>query len=437
VETSTCQYPNDLARFVRDHWNDAAERHTEISLAAELEHIVSICYQASLLREESREVTFRVIVAEPEQFAPADGPPNGLHRLSFSQRLPFTAHELRRLSPAARFHRSLIGVSFDLKRAAQIWGIIHTGPRWLTSLHGGRGTGSELPPYLVIGVPGTGHVEVSRGSTTIGQLSDGRVFGPSMNVFESQWLQSFFAPIRKERWSLHLQARQKSQVPWARLNPELARIIDQNMMKRLIAAIRAFHHGGILVFVPSEYADQMLDSSSPICLKYKFQEGEPRARFRTLIVSMMNTLAELGGKKGKVKDVSWEEYERTHDRKVTELDEAIFEISHLIAALSTVDGAVVMTKRFELLGFGGDIRCDLSGMATVAKARDIEGQDVTVESVLGVGTRHRSAYALCNSLREALAIVISQDGSVRFVRWKDDGVTYWDHQATFTFSARL
>src|SRR5215468_7784846 len=50
VETSTCQYPNDLARFVRDHWNDAAERHTEISLTAELEHIVSICYQASLLR---------------------------------------------------------------------------------------------------------------------------------------------------------------------------------------------------------------------------------------------------------------------------------------------------------------------------------------------------------------------------------------------------
>jgi hypothetical protein len=209
------------------------------------------------------------------------------------------------------------------------------------------------------------------------------------------------------------------------------------MMKRLIAAIRAFHHGGILVLVPTEYADEMLGKNSPIFLKYKFHEGEPRARFRTLIVSMMNTLAELGGKRGKVKDISWEEYERTHDRKVTELDEAIFEMSHLIAALSTVDGAVVMTKRFELLGFGGDIRSDLAEMTSVAKATDIEGQEVVFESVFGVGTRHRSAYALCNSLREALAIVISQDGSVRFVRWRDHCVIYWDHQATFTFSARL
>jgi hypothetical protein len=40
---------------------------------------------------------------------------------------------------------------------------------------------------------------------------------------------------------------------------------------------------------------------------------------------------------------------RTDDERIAELDEAIFELTHLIAALASVDGAVVMSKRFEIL----------------------------------------------------------------------------------------
>jgi hypothetical protein len=37
---------------------------------------------------------------------------------------------------------------------------------------------------------------------------------------------------------------------------------------------------------------------------------------------------------------------------------------------------------------------------------------------------------LCDAYRAALAIVVSQDGGVRFVRWHDGAVTYWDPIAT-------
>jgi hypothetical protein len=47
-----------------------------------------------------------------------------------------------------------------------------------------------------------------------------------------------------------------------------------------------------------------------------------------------------------------------------------------------------------------------------------------------VGTRHRSAYRLCRTLQDVLAVVVSQDGQVRFVRWLDGEVTYWDQLAT-------
>lgn len=49
--------PLDLARFVQAHWKDWPEPLSGLSLlpaAAVMEQFYSICYQASMLREEER-----------------------------------------------------------------------------------------------------------------------------------------------------------------------------------------------------------------------------------------------------------------------------------------------------------------------------------------------------------------------------------------------
>ncbi len=46
-----------------------------------------------------------------------------------------------------------------------------------------------------------------------------------------------------------------------------------------------------------------------------------------------------------------------------------------------------------------------------------------------VRTRRRSSYRLCQRLHDAQASVLSQDGGVRFVRWQNGGVTYFDQIA--------
>ena len=66
----------------------------------------------------------------------------------------------------------------------------------------------------------------------------------------------------------------------------------------------------------------------------------------------------------------------------------------------------------------------------VARALDAEGTSKVRESVERNGTRHRSAYRLCNFVHNALAIVVSQDGTVRFVKWHEGEITYWDHVST-------
>jgi DNA integrity scanning protein DisA with diadenylate cyclase activity len=128
--------------------------------------------------------------------------------------------------------------------------------------------------------------------------------------------------------------------------------------------------------------------------------------------------------------VGWEEYARSTDGGIAQLDEAMLELAHLIAGLASIDGAVVLDKRFELLGFGAEIGGDLPTVRSVARAVDAEGTEKVRESVESVGTRHRAAYRLCNFVHDAVVIVVSQDGTVRVVKWHDGEVTYWDHVST-------
>ncbi len=432
-------YPQQLAQFVFERWNNAAEFENKINLKHHLpalpllEKILSTIYQTSLLREESRFLTFRLILANSETFPASASPPDGLHRLVFTELRPFTQQELRRLAPAAVFHRSLIGLMIDETESIKIWGILQSGPRWLQSSLGGRQTAAKLPPELVISVHGAGDLEVCRGTTAIARLTGGIVNERSLNVFESKWLPASFAGIRAEIMELHYAAKaeeEKKGKNWANLDPDLSRIIAQHMIKRLISTARAAKHGGTIVIVPPDYAEEIVSNKRFLNLKYKFVEEEPRARFRTLILRIINRLAAIRWHHADERKISWAEYQRTQDETIADLDEAIFEVSHLIAGMSAVDGAVVITKRFEILGFAGEIGGDLEDVKIVRRACDIEGENCQTETTEGVGTRHRSAYRLCNAIRDAIAIVISQDGGVRFVKWNNGLVTHWDYVAT-------
>jgi hypothetical protein len=57
---------------------------------------------------------------------------------------------------------------------------------------------------------------------------------------------------------------------------------------------------------------------------------------------------------------------------------------------------------------------------------DTEGEERVYERAEGVGTRHLTAYHLCKEIQDVLAIVMSQDGNTRLVKWMNDFVTFWD-----------
>jgi hypothetical protein len=431
-------YPGDLARFVRDRWTDVPGPPGGVDPlpdAAALEGFFAACYQASMLREEERPVVFRAVLAEPALFDPEGRPPEGLQRLEFPRSLPFDPRELRRLSVAADPQRTLIGVRRDVAGGLRIWGLINSGTRWLRDVEGGRRAGAPLPPAPVVHVDAPGSIEAHKGHELVGKLQGGRLSGSRVDLFESEWLPGQFSRFLEELKERHElarnRARELSGERWAPLEPTLPLRIAERMMKRVISVLRDARHGGTVVFVPPENAGGPSREDPYIDLRYRFADGRARLCFPDLVVGILNRLAQLYGTADHAQEpkaVGWEEFEATTDDEIESLDETLFDVAHLIAGLAAADGAVVMSKHNELLGFGGMISGRLPDVESVGRALDLEGEKVAEEGTGNVGARHRSAYRLAGALPGSVAVVISQDGGVRFVCEKGGRVTYWEQE---------
>ena len=371
-------YPEDLAHFVRDRLKEEGVDQD----VATLTHVLSAAYQASLLRDEERPLSFRLLLLAPEELPEHAG---RQHRLRFERPRTLHEQELRRLAPAAKMHRAMMGVS-----SLRIWGLVHTGPGWLRPILGQRGDAAPMPEALSVVVTGPGRVVVNRGDVTIAKLAGGQITGKAADVFDSKWLPRVFAKVRRE-------------VSDVQGDRDLLRTIGQDFVRRIIGMMRLARHGGAILILPNEVADRVAETNRPIAMKYRFADEEARRRYDTLVRRALDAQAIDGA-----------------------VDEGLNDLAQTIAGLADVDGAVVMNKRLEVMGFGGEIVGDLPDVPIVMRASDLEGEVREEEATDGVGTRHRSVYRLCAEIHDALGIVVSQDGGVRLVGVKDGAVTYWD-----------
>jgi hypothetical protein len=305
----------------------------------------------------------------------------------------------------------------------------------LRDVQGGRQAGAPLPPAPVVHANAPGSIEAYKGHELVGKLQEGRLSGSRLDPFESEWLPGQFSRLLEEFTERHEAARNRARElsgeRWASLEPSLPRRITERMMKRVISVLRDARHGGTVIFVPTETIGEPSSEHPYIDLRYPFADDRARLSFPDLVVDILNRLAQLYGSADHDQEpaaIGWEEFEATIDAQIETLDEALFDVAHLIAGLAAADGAVVMSKQNELLGFGGMISGRLPAVHSVARALDLEGEKVVEEGTGNVGARHRSAYRLAGALPGSVAVVISQDGGVRWVCQKGGRVTYWEQE---------
>ena len=428
-------YPPELTDLVLQRWPDverACGGQLPKPLRPRLEEVLSACYQAGLFREEDRPVTFRLALADPGSFEPGAGPPTGLHRLVFSEPRPLNQHELRRLSPAAAFSRSFIGARLDTEQPPSIWGLIHSGPNWLQSVRGGRETLQAIPPVPAIAVTGPGRVLVEAGPVVIAELTNGTLVGERLDVFSASWMEQIVSEFGAAAEATRGRPGANDRAPV--LSRAFGSTLARQVLRRILAGIRAARHGGMLLVVPTKRVSRLLGENGSIRIKYRFAAEEPRHRLATLSTRIVGELVNIAAS-GTQLPIGWAEYVLSEAPRIKELDTALFEVANFVADLAQLDGAVVVTDELDILGFGSEIAGTLPELSRVARALDLEGHARAWVRTDRVGTRHRAAYRLCHVWPDVLAVVVSQDGGMQFVRWHGDAVTYWDQVATGPWDA--
>jgi hypothetical protein len=242
-----------------------------------------------------------------------------------------------------------------------------------------------------------------------------------MDVFDSEWLPAMFLREREEVRSDHASLQVGKPSPTA-VEHGLVSRISQHMIRRCVQIVRAAGHGGMILVQDVSIGE----TSTGLRVKYRFDQDAPTKRYRTLILRLLAMLADSTTEP----QVGWPDFAMSASADLERLEHAIFEWSRVVANLAAVDGAVVLDKRFSLLGFGAEVSPELALPSQVWRALDTEAGQRRREDIEAVGTRHRAAYRFVNDHPGALAIVISHDGGVSFVAKRDSEVVFWEQSVS-------
>jgi hypothetical protein len=164
-----------------------------------------------------------------------------------------------------------------------------------------------------------------------------------------------------------------------------------NVLVELAVSMRAHGRGGSLLVVPSGSDDWQESIVQPVSYG---------------VVPAFSELAELVRAAPETPDRGWQD--------------ALEDTIAAVAGLTAVDGATVMTDRYEVVAFGAKItrRDGSPPVERVMVTEPVEGGAATTvhPTQLG-GTRHLSAAQFAQDQRKAVALVASQDARFTIFAW--------------------
>ncbi len=171
-----------------------------------------------------------------------------------------------------------------------------------------------------------------------------------------------------------------------------ASLEDVNVLVELAVSMRTHGRGGSLLVVPAGSESWRASILRPIMYP---------------VVPPFTELAELMR-------------EEAGERQQRRWQDALHPAIEMVAGLTAVDGATVITKDYEVLAFGAKIgrRDGWPRVQEVVVTEPIEGSAAVIAhpAELG-GTRHLSAAQFVQDQRDALALVASQDGRFTIFAW--------------------
>jgi hypothetical protein len=288
-------------------------------------------------------------------------PPGGGHALTFAERLPLLAAALARLAPAVERPGIHLGVWREAGELT-VWGTTRTTPAF----------------GLVVEVVASGLLVVKHRVDPFGKFVNVAVLeGDQIKIVDEGFSATPDCP-----------APVKSLLGFD--SPLRFGTVD--ILVQLAVSMRAHGRGGTLLVVSGENEDWRQSIVTPLLYA---------------VTPPFSELAEL---------MRREADESAHHDWQDDLRRAV----EAVAGLTAVDGATLITDRYELAVFGAKImrRRGNPPVDRVVVTEPVEGgtTEILTPSQLG-GTRHFSAAQFVHDQRAAIALVASQDGRFTIFKW--------------------
>jgi len=346
-----------FARRVAEAGKQGGEHLASAPDAETIEAMIDVAFWASLRREEGYMPRISLAFLSPEESS---------HPLVFERPLPLLPDPLTRVAPAVERPGVHLGVwrgaSSD-RGELYVWGTTRTIPK--------------LCFVLEVAAPGLLVIKHHTGEEAGKFVNVAVLEGDQIKVVDEQARSVPDCP------ALLTSLLGFAPSAWAR---------SPNVLVQLAVSMRAHGRGGILLVAPAGL-DSWRESIVP---------PMPYA-----VSPSFSNLAQLSR-------------ETPDPERLRVWQDELGRTIEWVAGLTAVDGAVVITDRYEVLGFGAKI-ARRHGWAQVEQVRATEPIEGVVAKLahpeeLG-GTRHLSAAQFVHDQRDAIALVASQDGRFTVFEW--------------------
>lgn len=432
-------YPPDLVPLIQSAWSTSlliqGEERPPLPNAEALGQLLGLTYHTSLLREEGRKLLFRIVFLPRGSSKEITEARRKNSRLAvFTEDRALTVAELRRLAPAADSTRTMICADHDAETGWRVWGLLDTGANWWQFTRHEASSGTPPPQDLAIGSPGPGEITVSSGGMVLLTLRNGATFLPQGSALDAGPVSMHLETARRQLYRDSVKRLKSKKWDEEGHDNDYPKRFHDMCLSRILSGIRELAHGGTLLVVPDQLSASDPRLADRVIIKHPcdydylwelmIQHLELHKRFYALHFPLWESQTPIEPKQ--FQQVSM------IDSKREENDEALKDAVRFIASLSAVDGALVITDRFRVLGFGAEVIAQSPTLREVQLATNPEATKKKAISIESYGTRHRSAFRFCSSYEDAIAFIVSSDGGVKATKRIGSEVLLWPEvQASF------
>jgi len=409
-------FPADLAGEVLARWTTFVARHDRpappLPPLEQLRFILETAFVASFSREEGRDLKFTLCCALSST-VPSDGEGGTVPVLPFLEPRALSVDAIRSLAPAVSPDNAAILVVCPTPDASQIAGVVNVGSNLARARRSGSLAPRSAPYALLIDVRDAGELHIYRGAIKLatlraGSLQDQLAFSELEFLPISDILTSGVDVVRPRLHPPKLEPpRETSDFEWNAL---------LNTILSIVSGLESHGHGGTLLL-----ASPGTERTVPVRVKFDVDERNTMLADRFVaFVNARHALVDARLARRQRPDAPSGELPHLEDATVI-AEEDLAGAADVVARLSAVDGALVLSSDLRVVGFGAEIVLDASRQVVAHEVAGHARRGDTWPAIDGesFGMRHRSALRCVAATEGVAAFVVSQDGTVSFF-WKQE-----------------